>query len=155
MVQNYGHFTEGVDFAYWWSFSCGGLQSMGLPCLVLFHWPWLCVSEAVCLKGCFHLESKASYELTVWSLSIVFKTCISSDQCQLLKLTLKIIDTNFQLTLLGCWRFLIYIMYITKIFTKICNSGNIAFLLWKKITKTVWNKFNVAKVLNILDFIPL
>ena len=24
MVKSYGHFTDRVDFAYWWSFSGGG-----------------------------------------------------------------------------------------------------------------------------------
>ena len=29
--KNYGNFTEGVDFAYWWSFSGGGSAINGLP----------------------------------------------------------------------------------------------------------------------------
>ena len=32
--KSYGHFTEGVDFAYWWSCIGKGLQSTGLPRLV-------------------------------------------------------------------------------------------------------------------------
>ena len=30
-------------------------QSIWANSIFLFHWPWLCVSEAVCLKGCFSL----------------------------------------------------------------------------------------------------
>ena len=40
-------------------------QSIGVNSIFSFHWPWLCVSEVVCLKGCFPLESKAFCELTV------------------------------------------------------------------------------------------
>ena len=33
--KSYSNFAERVNFAYWWSFSSGNLQSTGLPHLVL------------------------------------------------------------------------------------------------------------------------